>query len=601
MTVIQRTIMPRAQSQSQQNPQLLTPSFKVLIDGRPLDARVESRVLSIKAESDLEILDMFEMRLYDYDLELINSNDLAIGRTVEIKLGYQESSLTTVATCEIVAWEPEFPQGGAAYLTVRGYDKSFRLSREKKSRSFVKMKDSDIATQIAREMSLTPHVTATSEVHPYVFQRNQTNLEFLMERAQRILFEMYIEGNNLYFRPPLSNLSRQVSLVWGESLAEFSPRLSSFNQVSEVVVKGWDPKTKKEIIGKSRSGDEHTTLGGAQTATQIMESAHGSTKTFKVDRPIHSQAEADALARAHFNRLSMGFVTGEGKALGDPVIKAGAVIDLDGIGNKFSGSYYVVKATHIFNASGYSTRFEVKKNSLGRPPTPPGQQVQQQQQQNQNFLDVLLQDLEDQPVAGAEYIIVAPDGTKFTGTVGSDGRIRKDNLPAGECQIIFKQLVNPHWETDTLNLGEEIKLMVECPAHDAGDQIDFDIYRVYAEADDEKITTVNATVSEEFSAEASWTYEYDENDDGKRPKFIFRAKSGSLEKNSDILRVVDKFEADLSDDSGNALTGKAYRLTLPDGEVREGVSDEEGKIIEEDVPIGDCRLRLDDGSTLEQN
>ena len=206
--------MPQSQTQDQeqQNNQLLTPSFKILIDGQPLEARIESRVLFIKAESNLEILDMFEIRFYDFDLELVNSDDLAIGKSVEVKLGYQESQLITVADCEIVSLEPEYPPGGAAYLTVRGYDKSFRLSREKKSRSFVEMKDSDIANQIAREMGLTPNVDATTEVHPYVFQRNPTNLEFLLERAQRIMYEMYIDGNDLYFRRPQSDQSQNQTV-----------------------------------------------------------------------------------------------------------------------------------------------------------------------------------------------------------------------------------------------------------------------------------------------------------------------------------------------------------------------------------------------------
>jgi phage protein D len=595
--------MPQSQTQDQeqQNNQLLTPSFKILVDGQPLDARIESRVLFIKAESNLEILDMFEIRFFDYDLELVNSDDLAIGKSIEVKLGYQESQLTTIADCEIVSWEPEYPPGGAAYLTIRGYDKSFRLSREKKSRSFVEMKDSDIANQIAREMGLTPNVDATTEVHPYVFQRNQANLEFLLERAQRIMYEMYIDGNDLYFRRPQSDQSERVILKWGESLGSFSPRLSSFSQVSEVVVRGWDPKSKKEIVGRAGGGDEHTTLGGAQTATQIAEAAHGSTKSFKVNKPIHSQAEADGLARAHFNKLSMNFITGEGKALGDPEIKAGTVIDIEGLGDKFSGPYYVIRATHIFSASGYSTKFEVKKNSLGRPPAPPEEQAEEEQEQNQHYLDVTLQDSAEEPVAGMDYVIIAPDGTRYTGSVGSDGKIHKDNLPEGECQIIFKQLTNAHWEVDQVNCGDEIRLLVDCPAHDEGDSVTFEIYKLFKEESGDAVTSVDGTVDANSQAEAVWTYEYQEEDEGTSPRFIFKAKSGSLETMSDVLTVVDVFEATLTDSDGNPVANAGYVITLPDGSQREGVTNDEGQIVEEELPIGNLKVRMEDGSTLEQS
>ena len=593
--------MPQSETQDQQNTLLLTPSFKILIDGQALPPRIEARVLSIKAESNLEILDMFEIRFYDHDLMLVNSDDLAIGKPIELKLGYQENQLTSVATCEIISWEPEYPPGGAAYLTVRGYDKSFRLSREKKSRSFVEMKDSDIATQIAQEMNLTPHVDSTPEVHPYVFQRNQANLEFLLERAQRINFEMYIEGSDLYFRNPLSNQAGSVTLKWGESLISFAPRLSSFNQVSEVIVKGWDPSSKKEIVGKAGSGDEHTNLGGTQTATEIAESAHGATQTFKVTQPISSQAEADALARAHFNRLSMNFITGEGKALGNPAIKAGAVIDIEGLGDKFTGSYYVVRANHIFNAAGYVTMFEVKKNSLGRV-TPPGDdEGEDETQPNQSYLDITLQDSGENPVGGMEYIMTAADGTEYTGTVGSDGKIHHDNLPEGDCTVIFKQLQNAHWASDMVNCSEEIELSVDCPAHNAGDSVTFEIYELYKEDSNSQVTSLTGTVDEQFKATATWTYEYREEDEGRKPRFIFKAVAGSLETKSDILTVVDVFEADLTDADGAAAANKKYIIYLPDGSARDGVTTSEGKILEEELPVGDIKVRLEDGSTLESS
>ncbi len=597
--------MPQSQTQSQdqgqENPRLLTPSFKILVDGQALRPEVESRVISIRAESNLQILDMFEIRLYDFDLMLVNSDDLAIGKSVELKLGYQESNLISVASCEIVSWEPEYPPGGAAFLTVRGYDKSFRLSRERKSRSFVEMKDSDIAAQIAREMSLTPHIDTTPEVHPYVFQRNQTNLEFLMERAQRILFEMYIDGNDLYFRKPQSDQSRQLSLTWGESLVSFAPRLSLARQVSKVTVRGWDPKTKKAIVGTAGGGDEHSTLGGSQSATQISESAMGTVESFKVDQPIHSQAEADALARAHFNRLSMNFITGEGRALGDPAIKAGAVLDIEGLGDKFSGSYYIVKATHSFTASGYATSFEVKKNSLGRQAQPPPGEAEQGPEEGQHFLDITLQDVLGETISGLDYILVGPDGTEFAESVGSDGKIHKDNLAQGECRIIFKQLRNAHWEVDQVNIGDEIRLLVDCPGIDSGQSVEFKIFELYSESDSDAVTTLNGTVNEEGQAEATWTYEYNEEHDGTRPRFIFNAKNGSMEAKSDVLTVVDVFEATLSTEEGELIMGVGYTLTLPDGSTREGTTDDDGKIIEEEMPIGDIRIRLSDGSALEMS
>ncbi len=64
---------------------------------------------------------------------------------------------------------------------------------------------------------------------------------------------------------------------------------------------------------------------------------------------------AELLPRLN-NRL-----TGSGSTIGDPRIKAGRVIRLDGLGDQFSGLYRVTSATHSIDASGYRTNFQVRK------------------------------------------------------------------------------------------------------------------------------------------------------------------------------------------------------------------------------------------------
>ena len=55
---------------------------------------------------------------------------------------------------EVTALEPGFGKGMVAELTVRGYDCSHRLYRDCKSRTYLNVKDSDIAQQIAKGIGL---------------------------------------------------------------------------------------------------------------------------------------------------------------------------------------------------------------------------------------------------------------------------------------------------------------------------------------------------------------------------------------------------------------------------------------------------------------
>jgi hypothetical protein len=86
-----------------------------------------------------------------------------------------------------------------------------------------------------------------------------------------------------------------------------------------------------------------------------------------IDRPIQSPADVASCALEILGELRPRLnqrLTGTGTAIGDPNIRAGAVIRLEGLGQDFSGDYRVTKATHTIDSGGYRTSFEVRKEIL---------------------------------------------------------------------------------------------------------------------------------------------------------------------------------------------------------------------------------------------
>jgi phage protein D len=66
-------------------------------------------------------------------------------------------------------------------------------------------------------------------------------------------------------------------------------------------------------------------------------------------------------------------LTGSGTTIGNPAIRAGMVIGLDGVGDQFGGLYRVTQATHTIDNGGYRTAFEVRKEVwFGSLPLPKG-------------------------------------------------------------------------------------------------------------------------------------------------------------------------------------------------------------------------------------
>ena len=345
----------------------LVPEVKVNINGSPLSVDAAAHLMAVTVDNDVDLPDMFTLDFVGADdqeqlMPWVDDDLFAIGNAIEIKLGYAQN-LLTVINGEITGLEPAFVFDRLPSLIVRGYDRRHRLQRGRKTRTFVQQKDSDIASQIAGEAGLTGQVTDSQVQHEYVLQANQTDLEFLHERARRIQYEVVAEDKTLFFRPVANADSEMLTLTLDDDLLEFYPRLSSMRQVSEVAVQGWDIKQKKAIVGKAQAGDEVSTMGGQTSGAALTKSAFSAAVGTVSDRPIATQAEADQMAKARFNHAALTLITGQGICLGRTDLQAGTVIKIDQIGKRFSGQYYVTTVSHRYTARGYYTHFTVRRNS----------------------------------------------------------------------------------------------------------------------------------------------------------------------------------------------------------------------------------------------
>jgi uncharacterized protein len=355
--------MPEPALQAARN----TPTFKIYAGGSELPLETALDVQDVKVSDYVEGASTFAITFNNWNSETqefksIGDSQLTEGTEVEVKAGYDEE-LSSLIIGEITALEPQFRERATPMMKVHGYDRLHRFRRGRNTRSFVNMKDSEIAEKIARELKLLADVEDTQITHEYVLQSNQSDIDFLLERARRIRYEVIVKDKTLFFRKAANNKSKVISIEFGLTLRSFYPRLSTIKQVSEVIVQGWNHKTKEAIVGRAQQGDEVTKMNGTKLGVAISESAFAPTKSFVVDKPVFSQGEANQIAKGLFNNMTVEFITGEGSAIGNPDIRAGQVIELLKVGRRFSGPYYVTSSTHVIDGHGYATRFTVARNA----------------------------------------------------------------------------------------------------------------------------------------------------------------------------------------------------------------------------------------------
>jgi len=348
--------------------QTLVPDFRVRVNGAnlPLDAALD--VLGVEVHDSLDAPSMCAIQLVNWDMNTMRmtwSDDarFAPGGTLEVHLGYVDR-LARVFTGEITGLEPDFNASEMSLLTVRSYDRRHRLMRGRKTRAFAQMKDSDIAAQIAREAGLQVRAEDTRVKLEHVLQHDQTDFEFLLQRAQRLGYELMVDGATLHFRAHQHTRREavQVSFEAGE-LLEFAPRLTTLGQVDVAAVRGWDMRKKEPIVSELKDGSVSATMGSS-TGLAATRRAFGAATTTRTDTPIFTRSEADQLSAGHLNDLALGYIKGEAVCVGRAELRAGSVIKLAGLGNRFSGLYYVTAAVHTTSARvGYRTALQVRRNA----------------------------------------------------------------------------------------------------------------------------------------------------------------------------------------------------------------------------------------------
>jgi phage protein D len=354
--------------------------------------KIQNYMESCQVDLRMDCPDMFSFDLVIQDQAVsVNLDDLVEGKPIEIKMGPQGKE-ETVFKGEIHYIEPHFRNEGKSTVTVGGYDKSHRLTRGTSSRTWGDgIQNSPMHTSVVSDVltkaggksgrdSLTSDKTDKPDMDMnYVPQLNASDYMFLKtlgHAADRTVAaatttdDKKVSFSKLQPGSPVKKLSRQLSAKDKDAvpIGEAHLSLSTVRQYHKVEVHGWDPKTKKPIKGEATAADFklNGTPGWESTGKALYGNAGDGKVLSIVDRPVDSQKEADALAKAMFQQLSLEFLTGDMDFQGDPKVTPGSLVECLGFGKRFDGQYLVTQVTHIMvpRSQGYRTRVKVASNAI---------------------------------------------------------------------------------------------------------------------------------------------------------------------------------------------------------------------------------------------
>jgi phage protein D len=330
----------------------------VSVDGSPVPGGFLEDMVRFMVETSIRLPDMATIELHNPELRWTEGSfRFAIGKPIVIEMGDADHK-RCVFDGEITAIEIDGDLDGLSRVIVTAYDRAHRLQRGRKTRTFLNVTDSEIASKIAREYGLQPDVETTSISHEWVLQHNQTDMEFLSERAARNGFTLIVVGQKLLFKPPSGATNEPITITWRHELLAFRARVSAGEQVDRVEVRGWDPLRKQAVSAEANRPNQTWSNGITSTGGSTAQQSFGNAAMAVLREPVYSQDQAKALAQAVLDDLGGMFIQSEGTALGNPLLRLGSKVRVEGVGSQFSGEYVTTDVRHVYEQSGYQIEFK---------------------------------------------------------------------------------------------------------------------------------------------------------------------------------------------------------------------------------------------------
>lgn len=349
-------------------------NFTIAIEGEEV-TNLYPDLLSLEIELDDEIAGMFRMQIAlmlqpDGAWKYLDDEQFMVWKEVVITAGF-ESGTEELITGYITHVRPNFdPDPTQCTLEIWGMDGSVLMDRQEKLKDWPNKKDSDIAREIFSLYGFTPDIEDTTIIHDEavstIIQR-ETDIQFLRRLALRNGFECYVEGTTGVFKSPQTGGTSQPVLAvhfGGETnVNRFSIEINALTPVNVAMFQV--DRVNKEIVEAIAETSQQAALGQDNAAT-LVAAGMDPGQVYIGMNVTTGNPEMTALCQGLFHQGEW-FVTGSGEIAANQyahVLKPRQTVTIKGVGETYSGIYYVSHVTHSLTPEGYVQSFKIKRNGI---------------------------------------------------------------------------------------------------------------------------------------------------------------------------------------------------------------------------------------------
>lgn len=343
------------------------PTFKILVGGAQI--RAHYQIQSVVVTRSFNRISGAEVRILDgdpaaEDFPASNAAEFVPGGEIEIFAGYHGDEEKIFAGI-IVRHGVRVYQHKPSLLRVECRDAAVKLTVGRKSAYYYDVTDAEVIEQIADAAGLAADVEATAVTHPQMVQYYATDWDFVVTRAEANGKLVATRDGELVVRAPDAGAEPALSLAYGGNLLDFEAVMDARDQFAAVTAAGWDAAAQEllEIEGAEAAAAAPGNVSAGDLASVIgleaLELRHAGQLA---DDELQAWADAQRVKSA-FAR-----VRGRARFQGVAGVYPGDVVELGGVGDRFSGKALVSGVRHEIDVRNWETdvTFGLDPQWLGR-------------------------------------------------------------------------------------------------------------------------------------------------------------------------------------------------------------------------------------------
>lgn len=347
-------------------PKRKQPAFSISIEGEPMPQEAYERLTAWQYE-DVEHVDKLSLSFANFDINELFDELFPVGAVVEFRFGYiNELSAPKFFTVGKVSGFTEIDVDCFEVITI------FNAASDE-ARIWEEASLDEVVSEIAAEHDLKHEVQERVDANgvtvkfDYFRPAGIPDLAFLHTLARHIGYEVWIEGDTLFFMPRRYWMKPDAEYTYygakGRVLS-FEPQINALHLRGAQSGGGFDLE-KAQSFFFIENGETQTTsyLAGEMWSQKDMMKYYREVKDAALTQvPMSSLEEAQDLLAGKYRKSMEDQITAELVVIGEPLLKARRVIVVSGV-RKYSGKYYVLGVTHSFDGSGFVSSARLTRNA----------------------------------------------------------------------------------------------------------------------------------------------------------------------------------------------------------------------------------------------